>query len=44
MTFPDSEEKQLILWENMVADEYVRKSDAMEKQQIDTRVKDTSER
>ena len=44
MTFSEGEEKQLVLWENMNADEYIRKNHDAEKQLIDNQVKETNER
>ena len=44
LSFNEMEEKQLILWENMIADENMRRFEAAEKQQIDNRVRDTSDR
>ena len=44
MTYPDSLTKELILWENVNADEYVRRTQADVQQSIETRVKETQDR
>ncbi|XP_064643438.1 transient receptor potential cation channel subfamily M member-like 2 isoform X2 [Lineus longissimus] len=44
MRFADNEEKQLILWENMNADEYLRRKQIVEKESIEHRVRETKEK
>lgn len=44
MDFSEPEVKQLILWENICADDYKRRTDKEEKESIDHRVKETNER
>jgi hypothetical protein len=44
MRFADNEEKQLILWENMNADEFLRRMQIIEKESIEHRVRETKDR
>ena len=44
MKLSEAEERQLVTWENMNADEYLRKTHDDEKESMENKVKDTSER
>ena len=44
MAYPESLTKELILWENMNGDEYVRRTKAERQQSLENRVRETQER
>ena len=44
MEMTEGEEKQLVVWENLNADDYLRDSVAQEKMTMENQVKETNER
>ena len=44
MRLSESEERQLIIWENLAADEYLRRTQADEMEKMEAQVKSTNER
>ncbi len=44
MKLSESEERQLIIWENMAADEYLRRTQADAQAQMEAQVRATNER
>ena len=44
MKLSESEERQLVIWENMNADEYLRQTQSDEEAKMESQVKATNER